>query len=118
MDIGLSFDTPGTLGGASIVERNTPVENTPMSTTSNRDDDCIDLTTPPEINNDARRQINHQSIENGNGNGNTHQSGIDRQSQPQSGGLTAEQLARIEANRQAALRRRAELLAKKQHPPK
>ena len=105
---------------SSIVERDTAVENTPVFSTSNNDDECIDLTTPPEINNDARRQINHQTIENGNGNGNTHQSRIERQPQQQSGGLTAEQLARIEANRQAALRRRAELIAKKQqsHPSK
>ena len=103
---------------------NSPLETTPatMASNPNRDDDCIDLTTTPENNGtsstprDFTNTNNYQS--NGNRNGNRHpirnrMGGRPPQHQqpPQNGGLTADQLARIEANRQAALRKR---LAKKQ----
>lgn len=104
---------------------------TPITTSinPNRSNACIDLTTPPE-NGDAssrtRDTIDNKSNANVNVNANepSNRSEIGRrpnsslaqpqQPPPQSGGLTSDQKARIEANRQKALRRRAELLAKKQ----
>ncbi len=97
-------------------QRNDPlVAATPtnIARNPNRDNEHIDLTTSP---------VEKDSKNNGNSGGTSNTGGIERQrpqpqQQPQqSGGLTADQLARIEANRQAALRRRAELLAKKQQP--
>jgi len=106
---------------ASSVEdqRNDPLPaTTPTNIARNpyRDNEHIDLTTTP-VENDFNN--------NGNSGGTSNTCGIERQrpqpqQQPQqsAGGLTTDQLARIEANRQAALRRRAELLAKKQQQQK
>jgi Fanconi anemia group M protein len=96
---------------------------TTTSTNPNRSNGCIDLTTPPEDGGGSSRtrDTNNRMIGNAYtnvaSNFRRRNSSLAQPQQPssQSGGLTAEQKARMEANRQKALQRRAELLAKKQH---
>ena len=119
---------------SNTADANGPIEPANLSeanpTNSNRSDAWVDLTTPQEDNGSNRHasynpsntnQLGSQSnIASGNSHArqprstSTMAQGLPEQAQQQGGGLTVEQLARIEANRQAALRRRAELLAKKQ----
>ena len=129
---------------AAEAQRNHEVPaTTPTATARNLNDDneYIDLTTPspPDNNSSSEKTVSISTItntihpgnnvgisggdvsrsRNNNDNPYTSFSSNERQrpaqqQPPKSSGLTKEQLARMEANRQAALRRRAELLAKKQ----
>ena len=133
--------TAAASSGAAVA---TTGAETISDTNHNRDSNaCIDLTTSPDDGNSlggrntggggSSSSHNKQNIRSssGNRNGNSINNGDNpdhrnanggratriskQQAQPpKSGGLTADQLARIEANRQAAMRRRAEILAKKQ----
>jgi hypothetical protein len=111
---------------ATPLSEATPTSSVPNPNGSNNNNACIDLTTPPEVGASSRTRDTIDNIRNRSGSGPFNQnenerlpnrSQLPQHQQPQrsgqSGGLTTDQLARIEANRQKALRRRAELLAKK-----